>query len=215
MEEDDDGYPIDTPMQDYLASDAAWEEVDKTASDAHHAKYGPPEAPQLPVKLYGYAEMALKHSVPNKIPPLTLGGRADYAISYTSFEPTPESVLIVAEAKGLSKADEGAFWQLVTYMATVRASRLAVQRQHATITGFVTDGHSFIFAKLNKSGLLTKSRKLEWHMEDNDIFSFIVSTFRLAILQTPTTSPYLNDPEHLEEHLGTFDLNETRVFSLE
>lgn len=85
----EDEYPVDTQMQNDLISDAAGEEVDKVAAEAEQAKYGPPEAPQIPVKLYGYAEIALKHSVSNKVPPLTLGGRADYALSYTSSEPAP------------------------------------------------------------------------------------------------------------------------------
>ena len=142
-----------------------------------------------------------------------LKGYADYTVWYDSRNKSSLATnLIIIEAKKIGFTDT-CLGQLTAYMGIVHAKRKDEQKQNSVIYGAASDGLSFRFCRIDNEGNWSRSRLMEWQMEDKDrIYSVFRSLIRIAALSSPSTSP-INNPQQREKVLASFGSPErTRRF---
>ncbi|MCJ1484208.1 hypothetical protein MMC06_004376 [Schaereria dolodes] len=149
-------------------------------------------------------ETPLNRQVNYEGEPRMLSGFADYTVWYNSPKKAKFATnLIIVEAKKLHSTDT-CLGQLTAYMGLVHASRKDEQKQNSAIYGVATDGLTFRFCCIDNDDGWSRSRLMEWEIDDKDkIYSIFRTLIRIAALSAPSTSPIKN-PQQREKVLASF-----------
>ena len=122
----------------------------------------------------------------NRGQPLTIRGRADWALGWGRTKPETESLLFVLEAKCEAEAPMG-MAQLIVYLAAIHAARK--DKTNRTVFGMLSDARTFEFACLDNEKNLTTTKTLTWRDEKHVILSYLDTILLDAIESSPHTTP--------------------------
>ncbi|RKO90823.1 hypothetical protein BDK51DRAFT_41873 [Blyttiomyces helicus] len=134
--------------------------------------------------------------------PIILTGYSDYVLSYGDLSDKTDmsSVLVCGEAK-CSDAKQN-IWQIVAYCGIVHKARLALEKQNVTVYGFMTDGDSWEFVRIDN---------------ESNVWTTKVSTLRKAMTwlryildcaqkSTPSSTPTTSKTDLRKKELKNFKL---------
>jgi hypothetical protein len=117
-----------------------------------------------------------------------ISGRCDWALGYMDDKSKLQEMLVVIEAKSPGNLGT-ALPQLLTYLASVQAARVASNKTNKVVFGLATDSTQFQFAVLRENKKLFLSKYLDWWTEKTAVVAFLDHILRDAIESSPHTTP--------------------------
>ncbi|PGH28551.1 hypothetical protein GX50_08712 [[Emmonsia] crescens] len=139
-----------------------------------------------------------------------ISGCCDWALGYMDDKSKLQEMLIVVEAKSPGNLGT-ALPQLITYLASVQATRVASNKTNKVVFGLVTDSSQFQFAVLRESKKVFLSKYLDWWTEKTAVVAFLDHILRDAIESSPHTTSIRFD----NKRIGKFNESLSRTHDFE
>ncbi|KKZ65842.1 hypothetical protein EMCG_01227 [[Emmonsia] crescens] len=125
-----------------------------------------------------------------------ISGRCDWALGYMDDKSKLQEMLVVVEAKSPGNLGT-ALPQLLTYLASVQAARVASNKTNKVVFGLATDSTQFQFAVLRESKKVFLSKNLDWWTEKTAAVAFLDHILQDAIESSPHTTPIRFDNKRI------------------
>lgn len=122
----------------------------------------------------------------NRGQPLTIRGRADWALGWGRNKSETDSLLLVLEAKSSEEGSTG-MAQLIVYLAAVHAARK--DKINRTVFGMLSDSWEFKFACLDNQKNLSVTKPLVWSDDKDMILAYLDTILLDTIESSPHTTP--------------------------
>ena len=120
--------------------------------------------------------------------PMTIRGRADWALGWSTENSDIDALLLAVEAKSSLHASSTGLAQMTIYLAAVHAAKEAA-KINRTVFGMVSDAGSYWFACLDDSKNLSISEPMVWNYHKDKILAYLDAILQKAIESSPRPIP--------------------------
>jgi len=156
-----------------------------------------PITPKPKANIKAFCEIPFTHSI-NDTPNsqgVIVGGRVDHGVGIVFRRPVNKpnrrfhSLLLCVEAK-IKDNLGSAYGQLVTYLASLRESRINRGKTDSSVYGVATDGLKYIFVTITNEGNLLFSKQFDFMSGDLPVvLGCLRYILEKAMAMSPNTSP--------------------------